>query len=65
MMNIFYYQTKIKLHETDAAGVIFFNNLFKIAHDAYEALLEKINFSIKEILEKLGKNYIHKICVYP
>ena len=34
------YQTKIRLHHTDAAGVVFFSNLFVIAHDAYESFLE-------------------------
>ncbi|MHC4998492.1 MAG: acyl-CoA thioesterase [Planctomycetota bacterium] len=34
------YQTRIRLHHTDAAGVVFFSNLFVIAHDAYESFLE-------------------------
>jgi 1,4-dihydroxy-2-naphthoyl-CoA hydrolase len=34
------YQTTIRLHHTDAAGVVFFSNLFIIAHDAYESFLE-------------------------
>ena len=34
------YQTTIRLHHTDAAGVVFFSNLFVIAHDAYESFLE-------------------------
>ncbi len=44
------YQTKIKLHETDAAGVIFFANQFKIIHDAYESLLETIGFGFAELI---------------
>ena len=46
------YSTKIKLHETDAAGFIFFSNLFKIAHDAYEFLLAEIGFPVADILSK-------------
>ena len=38
---MYIYKTKIKLHETDAAGLLFFSNQFKLIHDAYESLLEK------------------------
>lgn len=34
------HQTTIRLHHTDAAGIVFFSNLFVIAHDAYESFLE-------------------------
>jgi 1,4-dihydroxy-2-naphthoyl-CoA hydrolase len=44
------YQTKIKLHETDAAGVLFFSNQFKLVHDAYECVLESIGFGFAELL---------------
>ena len=44
------YQTKIKLHETDAAGLLFFSNQFKIVHDAYESLLEKIGFGFADLI---------------
>jgi len=44
------YQTKIKLHETDAAGILFFSNQFKIIHDAYEGLLERIGFSFADLI---------------
>lgn len=44
------YQTKIKLHETDAAGILFFSHQFKMVHDAYEGLLEKIGFGFAELI---------------
>lgn len=44
------YQTQIKLHETDAAGLLFFANQFKLVHDAYESLLEQIGFGFAELL---------------
>ena len=47
---MYIYQTKIKLHETDAAGLLFFSNQFKIIHDAYESLLEKIGFGFAELI---------------
>lgn len=47
---MFTYQTKVKLHDTDAAGVIFFANQFKIIHDAYESLLEGIGFGFADLI---------------
>lgn len=47
---MYVYQTKIKLHETDAAGLLFFSNQFKLVHDAYEALLESIGFSFADLI---------------
>ncbi len=46
------YQTKIKLHDTDAAGILFFSNQLKIAHDAYESFFEDIGFSLAKIIHK-------------
>lgn len=47
---MYIYKTKIKLHETDAAGLLFFSNQFKLIHDAYEALLEKIGFGFGKLI---------------
>ena len=49
---MYLYQTKIKLHETDAAGLLFFANQFKLIHDAYEGLLEHIGFGFAELLKE-------------
>ena len=46
----FVYETKIQLHDTDAAGILFFGNQFKIAHDVYQAFLESHGFHFREIL---------------
>jgi len=51
---MFTYKTKIRLHDTDAAGIIFFANQFKIIHDAYEEFLEKLGLCIQTILKKTG-----------
>lgn len=40
------------MHDTDAAGIIFFANQFKLIHDAYEELLEKSGQGIQSILKK-------------
>lgn len=38
---MFIYNTSVKLHHTDAAGVLFFAKQFELVHDAYEAMLEE------------------------
>ena len=48
---MFTYKTKIRLHDTDAAGIIFFANQFTIIHDAYEDLLEKFGWSFQTMLK--------------
>ena len=48
----FIYRTQIRLHDTDAAGLLFFANQFAIIHDAYEQLLEKFNCSFPTMLKK-------------
>ena len=54
---MFTHKVKIHLHETDAAGRIFFANQFVIVHDAYEQLLEKMGFSFQSML-KGGKYFL-------
>ena len=43
------YTTRIKLHETDAAGRLFFAELLKIAHDAYESFLLDHGFPLRDL----------------
>jgi|CXWL01.1.fsa_nt_gi 1,4-dihydroxy-2-naphthoyl-CoA hydrolase len=49
---MFTYKTQIRLHDTDAAGILFFAHQFTIVHDAYEQLLEKLGFSFPTMLKK-------------
>lgn len=49
---MFVYKTQIRLHNTDAAGILFFAHQFSIVHDAYELLLEKLGFSFPTMLAK-------------
>ena len=48
---MFTYETTIKLHQTDAAGVCFFGNYFHIAHDGYEAFMASIDYSLRYIID--------------
>jgi 1,4-dihydroxy-2-naphthoyl-CoA hydrolase len=34
----------VKLHDSDAAGVVFFANVFRIAHDVYEQFLKQMGY---------------------
>jgi 1,4-dihydroxy-2-naphthoyl-CoA hydrolase len=47
---MYIYQTKIRLHDTDAAGLLFFSHQFELVHDAYEALLEKLGFGFADLI---------------
>ena len=40
------FEAVIRLHDTDAAGRIFFASLFRILHDAFEQFLEKQGLSL-------------------
>lgn len=44
------YTTTVKLYDTDAAGLLFFGNHFRVAHDAYEAFMESIGLPLGGIL---------------
>lgn len=43
---MFQIKLPVRLHLTDAAGVLFFGNYFILAHDAYESLMESIGFPL-------------------
>jgi len=46
------YKTTIQMHDTDAAGVLFFANQFKITHDAYQAWLEQHGIKFVDMIQK-------------
>ncbi|WP_295542303.1 thioesterase family protein [uncultured Thiohalocapsa sp.] len=41
---------RVALHDTDAAGVLFFAHLFRHAHDAYEAWMAQLGFPLHAML---------------
>lgn len=49
---MFTYQTKVKLHDTDAAGLLFYSSIFNIIHDAYEAFLDSNDLNIGKFLKE-------------
>ena len=50
---MFKYSTIVQLHDTDAAGLLFFANQFKMAHDCYQALLESGNLGFRRVFTEL------------
>ncbi|MDE0024251.1 MAG: acyl-CoA thioesterase [Spirochaetaceae bacterium] len=46
----FVHPVTVRLHHTDAAGVIFCSRLLELAHEAYEALLDEIGLSVGRLL---------------
>jgi len=47
---LFEYATTVRLFDTDAAGVLFFGNQFRLAHAAYEEFMEVNGICFDEIL---------------
>jgi len=45
------YQLNVRLNDTDAARRLFFANQFVMAHEAWEACLDKLGLSIASILD--------------
>ena len=48
----FKYETTVKLYDTDAAGIVFFGNYLRIAHDAYQTYLEANGISFAQALRE-------------
>lgn len=46
---MFSFQTTVKLHNTDSAGLLFFAHQFKMAHDAYESWLDSIGLGFAKL----------------
>lgn len=43
--------TKVRFHQVDSVGIVFFGNVFALAHDAYEDFVQHLGFSLKEWFE--------------
>lgn len=47
---VFEHRFRVALHDTDAAGVLFFAHLFRHAHDAYEGWMARLGFPLDAML---------------
>lgn len=61
MANIFRCPYTIALYDTDAAGLIFYANLFRICQYVYEAVLADIGYSLPVLFERrtMGMPLVH------
>lgn len=46
----FVHSFAVRLHDTDAAGVLFFGHLFRHAHDAYEGLMDLLGVPLNSLI---------------
>ena len=42
----------VRLHDIDAAGILFYGHLFRHAHDAYEAFMASIGFPLDRLIRE-------------
>jgi 1,4-dihydroxy-2-naphthoyl-CoA hydrolase len=52
MSHSFDYRFQVRLHDADAAGVMFFAHLLRHAHDAYEAFMAAQGLSLASLIEQ-------------
>lgn len=45
------HQFTVRLHDVDAAGILFFAHLFRHAHDAYECFMDARGLALHRLLE--------------
>lgn len=48
---MFVYHTQVRLKDTDATGVLYFTEQFRMALEAFEEFLKDRGFSLKQLLE--------------
>ena len=47
---MFEIKVDVRLYDTDAAGIVFFANYFRIAHDAYQVFMKSIGHGLDRII---------------
>ncbi|MBN1467029.1 acyl-CoA thioesterase [candidate division KSB1 bacterium] len=57
----FEYKTRVRLHQTDAAGILFHSKIFELAFDAYAEFLHAHGVSVSAIIHTADYTmpYIH------
>lgn len=44
------YSFRVALHDTDAAGVVFFGHLFRHLHDAFEHWMDQLGYPVDQLI---------------
>jgi 1,4-dihydroxy-2-naphthoyl-CoA hydrolase len=57
----FEYKTRVRLHQTDAAGILFYSKIFEMAFDTYAEFLQAHSMSVGYIISTADYTmpYIH------
>ncbi|MBC8519520.1 MAG: acyl-CoA thioesterase [Gammaproteobacteria bacterium] len=55
MNNFFSYPHRVQLHEIDGAGLLFYGELFRLTHNAYEEMLFSNNLPLHNIIQQRGE----------
>lgn len=50
-MKYFDYRFRVPMHHVDHAGVLFFANLYRHAHDAWEAFMHSVDIDLAQLIE--------------
>jgi len=49
---MFTIESTVKLYDTDAAGIMFFSQYYRLAHDAYEAFMEAAGWGLNYVISE-------------
>lgn len=47
---MFTIKSTVRLTDTDAAGILFYGNYFRLAHEVYESFMDEIDFPLSYVL---------------
>lgn len=53
---MYHYKTQLRLRDTDAAGVIYFANIFNVAQEALESFMDSVGMDIGLIIRSTRYN---------
>jgi 1,4-dihydroxy-2-naphthoyl-CoA hydrolase len=59
---MFVAKNKVRMHDTDMAGILYFPRQFRFAHDALEDFVESEGFSFEQVFHKEGFVFVVVHC---
>ena len=54
-------EDRVRMHDTDAAGILYFARLFRFVHDALEAFMENAGVSFKDLFRRKDVDFTYVI----
>lgn len=57
-MKFFKAKNRVRMHDTDAAGILYFPRQFRFCHDAFEDLFDAMGFSYKDLFHNLNFSFV-------